>query len=95
MAVGYAFNQPRHAALLSSDATRYFAILAGPWESGSQQLRLVLGNMLFPRTAASAHLIAQIDEFLAVQDRDPGLVRLLIERRDVAERVIRSRELSG
>ncbi len=93
MAVGHAFNQPRHAAWLAGYADRYFAILPELWESRSQQLRLVLGSLLFPLTAASAELIARVDDFLAVQERDPGMVRLLIERRDVAERVIRSRAL--
>jgi hypothetical protein len=50
---------------------------------------------MFPRTAASARLIEQVDEFLAAQERDPGMVRLLVECRDVAERVIRSRALPG
>ncbi|MGO8956803.1 MAG: aminopeptidase N [Streptosporangiaceae bacterium] len=95
MAVGHAFNQPRHAALLADYAERYFALLPEIWGSRSQQLRLVLGGLLFPRPAASAELIAQVNEFLAARDRDPGMVRLLVERRDGAERVIRSRALES
>ncbi len=95
MAVGYAFNQSRHAALLADYVERYFAMLPELWESRSQQLRLVLGSLLFPRTASSAALVARVDEFLAAQERDPGMVRLLVERRDVVERVLRSRALPG
>ena len=95
MAVGAAFNQARHAPLLARYAERYFALLPGLWESRSQQLRLALGRLMFPRTTASTELITQVDEFLAVQERDPGMVRLLVECRDVAERVIRSRALPG
>ena len=95
MAVGAAFNQARHAPLLARYADRYFALLPELWESRGPQLRLVLGRLMFPRTAASARLIEQVDEFLAAQERDPGMVRLLVECRDVAERVIRSRALPG
>ena len=93
LAVGQAFNNPRHSGLLSGYAERYFALLPELWDSRSQQLRLVLGRLLFPRTTASAQLIAQVDEFLAAQDRDPGMVRLLIECRDEVERIIGSRAL--
>jgi hypothetical protein len=38
-------------------------------------------------------LIAMIDAFLGAEQREPGLVRVLVEFRDVAERAIRSRAL--
>lgn len=37
--------------------------------------------------------VAQIDAFLAAEDRDPGLVRVLVERRDIVQRALRSRAL--
>jgi hypothetical protein len=55
----------------------------------------MLGQMLFPYPAASPELLDQIDAFLAGQERDPGLVRVLIEARDVVARSLRSRALPG
>jgi aminopeptidase N len=42
---------------------------------------------------ASPELVERIDAFLAAEDRDPGLVRVLIEHRDTVERALRSRAL--
>jgi hypothetical protein len=53
----------------------------------------VLADGLFPYTAASPELVSRIDDFLAEQERDPALVRILVERRDTVERALRSREL--
>jgi hypothetical protein len=38
-------------------------------------------------------VIEQIDSFIGAKQRDRGLVRVLVEFRDVAERAIRSRAL--
>jgi hypothetical protein len=38
-------------------------------------------------------LISRVDAFLASEQRDPSMVRMLIERRDVIERALRSRAL--
>jgi hypothetical protein len=56
-------------------------------------MKRVLGDALFPYFAASPQLVTRINAFLAEAERDPALVRLLIERRDVVERALRSREL--
>lgn len=45
--------------------------------------------------AASPELLARIDEFLAAERLDPGLIRVLTERRDIVQRALRSRELAG
>jgi hypothetical protein len=55
----------------------------------------VLGQVLFPYTASPPALLARIEDFLAAGERDPGLVRLLTERRDLIERTRRSRALTG
>jgi aminopeptidase N len=92
-AVAAGFNQPEHAAVLAPYAQRYFDALPRLWQTRSHQSRRVLGEALFPYPAASAALIAQIDDFLAAPDRTPGLVRLLIERRDIVQRALKSRAL--
>jgi aminopeptidase N len=91
--VALAFTQPEQAALLEPYAERYFEVLPALWSDRSQMLRLSLGQMIFPITAAGPELLSRIDAFLAEQDRDPGMVRLLAERRDLVERALRSRAL--
>jgi hypothetical protein len=56
-------------------------------------LRIVLGRLLFPYTAASPRLLQRADEFLAAGDLDPGLARAVIEGRDVAAKALRGRAL--
>jgi aminopeptidase N len=93
--VSAAFHQPEQADLLAPYAQRYFDVLPQLWASRSGHLRVRLGETLFPRTAAGAGLLAQIDQFLSGAERDPSLVRVLTERRDLVERALRSRALSG
>jgi hypothetical protein len=40
-------------------------------------------------------LLAQIDALLAADGHDPGLVRVLVEQRDLVERALASRALSS
>ncbi len=91
--VAQSFNQVDHADLLAPYAQRYLEVLPGIWSSRGDKLRALLGQQLFPYPVASADLLDQIDAFLADQPRDPGLVRILVEGRDIAERALRSRAL--
>jgi aminopeptidase N len=93
--LGQAFNQSEQGELLAPYAERYFEMLPGLWQTRSHQSRLVLGQVLFPYTASSPGLLERIGDFLAAGERDPGLVRLLTERRDLIERTLRSRALTG
>jgi aminopeptidase N len=93
MAVAGGFGQPEHAELLAPYADAYFAVLPVLWETRGEHLRRLLGNALFPQTAASPELLQRLDAFLAAQDRDPSMVRVLIERRDMIDRTLRSRAL--
>jgi aminopeptidase N len=88
------FNQIEHASLLAPYAERYFEVLPAIWSSRGQHIRVLLAQVLFPYPAASPELMEQINAFLAAgQDRDPGLVRVLIEGRDIVARALRSRAL--
>jgi aminopeptidase N len=91
--VARGFSQPEHAPLLAPYAERYLEILPAMWSSRGGQFRVVLGQLLFPYPAASAELAERMDAFLAAEERDPGLVRVLIEHRDTVERALRSRAL--
>jgi hypothetical protein len=50
---------------------------------------------LFPAAAASPELISRVDEFLAAEQRPSSMVRVLVERRDMVEKALRSRALPG
>jgi aminopeptidase N len=86
------FNQPEHADLLAPYADRYFEALPVIWSTRSEHLRALLGTFIFPYPAASEELLARIDSFLA-EERDPGMGRVVIERRDIVARALRSRRL--
>jgi aminopeptidase N len=91
--VARSFGQPEHASLLAPYTERYFAALPGIWSSRGEQFRAVLAQALFPYPAASPELLERIDAFLAVHQDEPGLVRVIVERRDMTERALRSRAL--
>jgi aminopeptidase N len=93
--ISAAFYQPEQAGLLAPYAERYFEVLPDLWASRGGHLRVRLGEALFPRTAAGPGLLARLNAFLSATDRDPGLVRILVERRDLVERALRSRALPG
>jgi aminopeptidase N len=94
VAVARGFAQPEQADLLAPYVPRYLTTMAQLWASGSGHLRVLLGDLLFPYPAASAEVLAQLDEFLAAEP-PPGLARVLAERRDIVSRALRSRELAG
>jgi len=93
--VTQAFAQPEQADLLAPYTQRYFDALPGLWAARADMPRILLGQMLFPYWAASPQLLAQIDAFLGRGDLDPGLRRLIVERRDIVDRALRSRALAG
>jgi aminopeptidase N len=93
--VASAFHQPEQAALLAPYAQRYFDVLPGMWSASGGHLRVARGAALFPVTAASQELIDQIDAFLGSGERELGLVRVLIERRDQVRLALRSRSLTA
>jgi aminopeptidase N len=94
--VARGFTQPEHAVLLAPYADRYLEIMPTVWSSrGAHFSRIALGRLLFPFPAASPELVERIDAFLAAEERDPGLVRVLIEHRDTVERALRSRALQS
>jgi aminopeptidase N len=90
---GRNFIQPEQAALLAPYAERYFDALPSIWSSRGEHIRVQLSQMLFPHPAASPRLLDRIDAFLAAERPDPGLARVLIEKRDIVARALRSRAL--
>jgi aminopeptidase N len=95
VAVARAFNAPEHAALLAPYVAKYFEQLPDIWSAYPDLLRVFLGRTLFPYSAASPELLAQVDAFLAAPDLDPSVGRAVIEGRDIVEKALRSRALPG
>jgi aminopeptidase N len=87
------FGLGEHAELTKGYADAYFEVLPKLWAERPEQMRILLADRIFPYTAASPELMAQIDAFLAAEDRDNALRRVLIEARDTVSRALRSREL--
>ncbi len=93
--VAEGFTQAEHADLLAPYAQRYFDALEGFWSNYGDHFSVVLSRALFPATADPQTLIEQINAFLGEREREPGLVRVLVEFRDVAERALRTRALQA
>ncbi len=94
IAVARGFSQPEQASLLTPYAGRYLAVLPQIWQSGSSHLRVLLGELLLPYPAASPELLAGIEQLLSASQPEPGLARVLAERRDMVRRALRSRALT-
>jgi aminopeptidase N len=93
VAIARSFNAPEHADLLRPYAERYFQELPEIWARRDGMLRIILGQLLFPYTAASPELLQRVDDFLAQPGLEPALTRVVAEGRDVAEKALRSRGL--
>jgi len=91
--VGVAFNQVEHAALLAPYAGAFFDQFPAVWASRDGIIRIILGLVLFPYSAASPELLARADAFLAEHGQDAAMCRAVIEGRDVAEKAMRARKL--
>jgi aminopeptidase N len=87
------FSQPEQAALLAPYTERYFDALPGIWAMRGEHIRVQLSQLLFPHPAASPRLLDRIDAFFAAERPDPGLTRVLTEKRDIVARALRSRAL--
>jgi aminopeptidase N len=93
--VAQAFNAAEHADLLAPYAEKYFEQLPSIWATRADLLRVLLGRELFPYASASPELLGLIDAFLTENGQDPSLSRVVIEGRDIVEKALRSRALSG
>jgi aminopeptidase N len=93
-AVASGFNRAEHAHLLAPYAEKYFEQLPIIWENREGLLRMGLGRMLFPYSAASSSLLERVEVFLGEPGHDAAMDRAVIEGRDVVVKALRSRSLS-
>ena len=87
------FCSGRKAWGYMQDQLRYFEALPGIWAMRGEHIRVQLSQLLFPHPASSPRLLERIDAFLAAERPDPGLTRVLTEKRDIVARAMRSRAL--
>ncbi|HUN36499.1 MAG TPA: aminopeptidase N [Trebonia sp.] len=90
--VARAMLLPEHAGLLGDFPDRYAEALPGIWATSAGTIRVLLGEILFPYPVISPGLLARLDAMIK-EATDSGLIRLLAEQRDIAERTLRSRAL--
>jgi aminopeptidase N len=93
LAIGAAFNQVEHVALLAPYADAFFERFPAVWAARDGFARMLFGLVLFPYSAASPELLERADAFLAEHRQDPALCRAVVEGRDVAAKALRAREL--
>jgi aminopeptidase N len=91
-AVARGLMQPEQASLLAGYAERYLDELPQIWQARDGHMRVHLANLLFPYPAVSPEVLTRIEEFLA-GPRDPGIVRILRDHQDTAQRALRLRSL--
>ena len=91
--IGYGFNRMEQADLLAGFTEKFFSQLPEIWARHDGLLRVVLGKLLFPYSAASPELLERVDAFLGTPDLDPALARVVIEGRDIVDKALRSRAL--
>jgi aminopeptidase N len=94
-AVSGGFGIGEHAELLAPYAERYFEVLPQLWEQRPEQMRALLAEVMFPYAAASPELLDRIEAFTAGYECDSSLMRILVEARDVVERILASRALEA
>ena len=93
--VALAFRQPDQPELITGYTGRFFEILAGLWERRGGFARQLTVQFLFPTVDAGPQLLALADAFLAEhKDGDPGLLRAVVEGRDLVARAVKSRALA-
>jgi aminopeptidase N len=90
--VARALLLPEHARLLGDFPDRYAESLPEVWATSAGTIRVLLGEILFPYPVISPELLPRLDAMIAATS-DSGLIRLLLEQRDITERALRSRAL--
>jgi aminopeptidase N len=89
------FGLGEHAELARPYAEKYFEVLPQLWAARPEQMRVLLAERIFPYSSASPALLERVDEFLAAEQRDVAMRRVLVEARDTVTRQLRSRSLEG
>jgi aminopeptidase N len=90
-AVATGFWQPQQDAVTAPYAERYLTDVHRLWDRESQEVAQILVRRLYPTQVVGTRLLAGTDALLAGELPD-GLRRVLLEQRDLAGRVLRTRE---
>ena len=85
------FVQPDQVDLLSHFRQRFFEEIVRAWDAQTMEMGQSLAMGLYPSLIVEAKTIRETDEFLARDDINPALRRLVIEGRDGVNRSMRAR----
>ena len=85
------FVQPDQANLLLPFRDLYFAEISDAWDAHSMEIAQTLAMGLYPALIVDEETVAKSDEFLARDDLNPSLRRLVSEGRDGVLRALRAR----
>ncbi len=85
------FVQPDQVELLRPFRERYFAEIAHAWDAQTMEMGQSLAMGLYPMLIVEAETVDMTDEFLARDDLNAALRRLVGEGRDGVQRALRAR----
>ena len=85
------FVQPDQANLLLPFRDQYFAEISDAWDAHSMEIAQTLAIGLYPALIVDEDTVAKSDAFLARDDLNPSLRRLVAEGRDGVVRALRAR----
>ncbi|MFZ9988250.1 MAG: ERAP1-like C-terminal domain-containing protein, partial [Candidatus Nanopelagicales bacterium] len=85
------FMQPDQVDLLSHFRQRFFDDIVRAWNAQTMEMGQALAMGLYPSLIVEEHTIRDTDAFLARDDLNPALRRLVVEGRDGVRRALKAR----
>jgi aminopeptidase N len=85
------FQQPDQEDLLAPYVEPYFDALGPVWRERGQEVAITFAGSMYPAVVATPELVARTDAELASGNHVAPIRRLLLEGKDQAERVLRTR----
>jgi aminopeptidase N len=86
------FNRVRDRDLLAPFVTPYFDSLTRVWAERTNEMASQIAVGLYPNLQSPRLVLARTDEWLAANDAEPALRRLVIEGRDAVARAEKAQE---
>jgi aminopeptidase N len=84
------FVEPEQVELLEPYAERYFTEVGRIWSEWSSDMAQTFAQGAYPSLVISPDTVTRTDAYLAEQQPEPALARLLAEGRDGVSRALRA-----
>ena len=85
------FVQPDQVAILTPFRERFFEQVVATWDAQTMEMGQAIAMGMYPSLIVDDKTVRQTDTFLARDDLNPALRRLVIEGRDGVQRSLRAR----